>query len=72
MSTYRRHNRPSLPSCSPCVYMFLLHHLSCLSTGQQLMLTAGPAPIVPQPGYPGYGYTTPGYAAPTYGFNVQP
>ncbi|XP_076126184.1 clathrin heavy chain 1 [Alosa pseudoharengus] len=40
--------------------------------GQQLMLTAGPTPIVPQPGYPGYGYTAPGYAAPAYGFNVQP
>lgn len=40
--------------------------------GQQLMLTAGPTPIVPQPGYQGYGYATPGYAPPTYGFNVQP
>ncbi|KAG9334025.1 hypothetical protein JZ751_009257 [Albula glossodonta] len=38
--------------------------------GQQLMLTAGPAAVPPQPGYPGYGYTAPGYTAPPYGFNM--
>lgn len=48
--------------------------------GQQLMLTAAPAPVAPQPAYPGYGYapatataaTAPtGYPAqPAYGFNM--
>ncbi|XP_030624579.1 clathrin heavy chain 1 [Chanos chanos] len=40
--------------------------------GQQLMLTAAQAPVVPQAAYPGYGYTAPGFAPPVYGFNIQP
>uniref|UniRef100_A0AAZ3QH33 Clathrin heavy chain n=1 Tax=Oncorhynchus tshawytscha TaxID=74940 RepID=A0AAZ3QH33_ONCTS len=40
--------------------------------GQQLMLTAGSAPVAPQPGYPGgYGYTAPGYSPqPPYNYNM--
>ncbi|XP_026177176.1 clathrin heavy chain 1 isoform X2 [Mastacembelus armatus] len=51
--------------------------------GQQLMLTASPAPVAPQPAYPGYGYpaAAAGYPAqapapagypaqPAYGFNI--
>uniref|UniRef100_A0A8C7HZT4 Clathrin heavy chain n=1 Tax=Oncorhynchus kisutch TaxID=8019 RepID=A0A8C7HZT4_ONCKI len=40
--------------------------------GQQLMLTAGSAPVAPQPGYPGgYGYAAPGYSPqPPYNYNM--
>ncbi|KAK6313299.1 hypothetical protein J4Q44_G00166460 [Coregonus suidteri] len=40
--------------------------------GQQLMLTAGSAPVAPQPGYPGgYGYAAPGYSPqPPYSYNM--